>query len=335
MLCALIVGCGALLALPMTGSGANTHRSAKYRIGLVLPLLSNPAISPIRDGAVRQGKSSDVQVLVTGTNDPAAQNAALMTYINLKVDALIFDPIDSAAISPAVQKANSKGIPVIGVIGGASKGKIATLISPDWYKLGFDVAKQSAEGWCKSLDPCNVAIVGGANAPGPGLDSGKGIVAGLKTQKNVKIVQVEYTDYSAPKALNAAQAIITANPELNFISTWWSVGAISTTAAVRAAGKLKKIGIGGTSGTCPVLKDVWAGNVYNDVFIFSDKMGVDSLNAALAAIAGKQLPKVSISPHYPVTKAIATGILAGKIKPPETVRADIVQRLKKAKAGKC
>src|SRR5207244_534722 len=177
MLFALIVGCGALLALPMIGSGATTRSSAKYRIGLVLPLLSNPAISPIRDGAVREGKAKDVEVLVTGTNDPAAQNAALMTYINLKVDALIFDPIDSAAISPAVQKANGLGIPVIGVIGGASKGTIATLISPDWYKLGFDVAKQSAQGWCKNLNPCNVAIVGGANAPGPGLDRGKGIVA--------------------------------------------------------------------------------------------------------------------------------------------------------------
>src|SRR5207244_2964445 len=84
-------------------------------------------------------------------------------------------------------------------------------------------------------------------------------------------------------------------------------------AAVRAAGKLGKIGIGGTSGTCPVLKDVWAGNVYNDVFIFSDKMGVDSLNAAVAAIGGKKLPKVSISPHYPVTKPIAKAILAGRV----------------------
>src|SRR5262245_11330164 len=106
-LLALVVGCGALLALPMVGSGATSRSTAKYRIGLVLPLLSNPAISPIRDGAVRAAKSMDAQVLVTGTNDPAAQNAAMMTYINLKVDALIFDPIDSKAISPAVVKANS------------------------------------------------------------------------------------------------------------------------------------------------------------------------------------------------------------------------------------
>lgn len=335
LLLTLVVGCAVLLALPMIGSGATARTEAKYRIGLVLPLLSNPAISPIRDGAVREGKLKDAQVLATGTNDPAAQNAAMMTYINLKVDALIFDPIDSAAISPAVQRANKEGIPVVGVIGGAGKGTLVTVITPDWYTLGLDVAKQSARGWCKNLKPCNVAIVGGANAPGPGLDSGKGIVKGLNSHPNVKIVQTEYTDYSAPEALNAAQGIITANPDLHFISTWWSVGAISTTAAVRAAGKLKKIGIGGTSGTCPVLKDMFAGNVYNDVFIFSDKMGVDSLNAALGAINGKKYPKSSISPHYPVTKAMANSILAGKLKPPKSVRADIINRLKKAKAGKC
>jgi ribose transport system substrate-binding protein len=334
-LAALIVACSAFVALALPASGVSSSGAKKYRIGLVLPLLSNPAISPIRDGAVQAAKTMNAEVLVKGTNDPAEQNAAMMTYINLKVDALIFDPIDSAAVSPAVQKANSLGIPVIGVIGGASKGKIATLISPDWYKLGFDVAKQSAAGWCKSLNPCNVAIVGGANAPGPGLDSGKGIVAGLKTQKNAKLVQTEYTDYSAPKALNAAQAIISAHPDLNFISTWWSVGAISTTAAVRAANKLGKIGIGGVSATCPVLKDMFAGNVYNDVFIFSDKMGVDSLHAAISAIQKKTLPKVSVSPHYAVTLAMAKSILAGTLKPPAAIRPQVIARLKQAKAGKC
>ena len=180
----LVIAGGVLLAMPASSIGSDSSAKsgsgakAKYRIGLVLPLLSNPAISPIRDGAVREGKKKDVQVLVTGTNDPSAQNNALMTYINLKVDALIFDPIDSAAISPAVQRANAEGIPVIGVIGGADKGRIATLISPDWYKIGLTSGQLTANGFCKSLNPCNVAIVGEANAPGPGLDSGKGLVSG-------------------------------------------------------------------------------------------------------------------------------------------------------------
>jgi ribose transport system substrate-binding protein len=315
-----------------TASLRATSAKKTIRIGLVLPALSNPFISPIRDGAVAEAKKlGNVQVLSTGTNVPAQQLSALKTYIAAKVDAIMFDPIDDSAISPAVIEANKAGIAVIAVVGGSKKGKLSTFITPQWYKAGLLAGKQVANGWCKSVSPCKVALVGGSNAPGPGLDSGRGMTAGAKTSSKVQFVQTVYTDYSAEQSLKAAQQILTGHPDVNFVMAWWSVGTISTESAIRAAGKSGKIGTDSLTGACPVLKDMLAGQVDSDVMMFPELMGSAGVDSAVKLSRGQKVPAVQSSPMYPITKSKAEQILAGKIKPPPGL--PILAHLKAAKAG--
>jgi len=319
-------------AVLTAGTSASAGSQKAIRIGLVLPVLSNPFIAPIQTGAVAEAKKlGNITVLTTGTNTPAEQLSAMKTYLAAKVNILMFDPIDSSAISPAVQEANQMGVPVIAVIGGSNKGKVATLIGPDWYKAGLIAGKQIADGWCKNVNPCNVGLVGGANAPGPGLNSGNGEVAGLKSRPNVKLVQYVYTDYSATQSLTAAQQILTAHPTLNFLGAWWSVGTLSTEAAIRSANETGKIGTGSLSGACPVLSDLLKGNVYNDVMMFSELMGKAGVDSAVKLIAHQTVPVNQISPMYPITRPLADEILAGKVKPPAGL--PVLQHLQAAKAG--
>lgn len=329
----VLSGLAVLLATTAAG-GTSGSTQAKIRIGLVLPALSNPFIAPIRDGAVAEAKRlGNVQVLTTGTNIPAEQANALKTYIAAGVDALMFDPIDSSAVSPAVVEANKKGIPVIAVVGGSEKGKLSTFVSPQWYRAGFVVGQQVANGWCKGKSPCKVGLVGGTNAPGPGLDSGKGMIAGVKSKSNVQLVQTVYTDYGAEQSLRAAQQILTGHPDINFVMAWWSVGTISTVSAIRTANKTGKVGTNSLTGACPVLKDLLDGKVYNDAMMFPELMGKAGVQSAVKLINGEKVPKLQASPHYPITRAKANAILNGKVKPPVGIRAQVLAHLKAAKAG--
>ena len=98
----VLAGAGVLVAAAVAGSswpGSHARASADYRIGLVLPDLSNLYIAGIRDGAVAQGKKSGAEILVKGTNDAAGQTNAMLDYVGAKVDAIIVDPIDSATRS--------------------------------------------------------------------------------------------------------------------------------------------------------------------------------------------------------------------------------------------
>ena len=331
------VGVAAVLAASAAALTASKSSPAKadattIRIGLVLPALTNPFIAPVKTGAEAAAKKiGNVKILTTGINTPAEQANAMKTYIAAGVDAIIFDSIDSAAVSPAVLEANKKGIAVIGVISGTKRGKLATFISPEWYKAGFAVGSQIAKGYCKNLNPCNVGLVGGANAPGAGLDSGKGMMAGVKSKPNVKLVQTVYTDYSAEQSLAAAQQILTANPDLNFLMSWWSVGTISSVSAIRTAGKTGKVSSASISGACPVLKDMLDGKVYADAAMFSELMGATAVESAVKVIGGGKVPKFQASPYVLLTKPRAEALLSGKVKPPKGV--PIVQHLKAAQAG--
>src|SRR3954471_6790584 len=105
----VVASAGVLVAAAVAGSaghGSHAKASADYRIGLVLPDLSNLYIAGIRDGAVAQGKKSGAEILVKGTNDAAGQTNAMLDYVGAKVNAIIVDPIDSAAIVTAVKAAN-------------------------------------------------------------------------------------------------------------------------------------------------------------------------------------------------------------------------------------
>jgi ribose transport system substrate-binding protein len=331
---ALGVFAAAVLVLGASAVPGSASSEKKIRIGLVLPALSNPFIAPIRDGAVAQAKKlGNVQVLTTGTNIPAEQANALKTYIAAGVDALMFDPIDSSAVSPAVLQANAKHIPVVAVVGGSEKGKLATFISPQWYRAGYAVGAGVANGWCQGKSPCQVGLVGGTNAPGPGLDSGKGMTAGVKSKSNVQLVQTVYTDYSAEQSLQAAQQILTGHPAINFVMAWWSVGTISTESAIRTANKTGTVGTNSLTGACPVLKDLLDGKVYNDAMMFPELMGSVGVQSAVKVLNGKKVPKLQASPHYLITRAKANAILSGKLKPPAAIAVQVRAHLRAAKAG--
>src|SRR3954467_5925422 len=110
---AVLVSAGVLVAAAVAGSaghGSHAKASANYRIGLVLPDLSNLYIAGIRDGAQAQGKTSGADILVKGTNDAAGQTNAMLAYVGAKVDAIIVDAIDGHAIVPAITAANKAGI---------------------------------------------------------------------------------------------------------------------------------------------------------------------------------------------------------------------------------
>jgi len=314
------------------GGSADGGGDKTYRIGLVLPALSNPFISPIRDGAEEAAEELGVDLLVTGTDEPTEQANALQQYLtSANVDALIFNSIDSKAVSPAVEAANQQDVPVIGVVSGTETGELASFVTPDWFQAGEMVGEEIATGWCADIDPCRVGLVAGANAPGAGLDSGKGMIKGIESAPNVELVQTVYTDYSAEQALNAGTEILTGNPDLNFLASWWSVGSLSALEAVRAADKVGDIGVNSLTGACPVLAEMLKDTVYTDVMMFPELMGRTALESAVKILDGEDVPAEQGSPMHLVTNEDVKAMLAGDEEPPDDVPA--LEHIEEAEAG--
>src|SRR5207253_7111971 len=217
MVAVAVLAAGAVVTAAVAASSTRSSqaRTAKtYRIGLVLPDLSNLYIAGIRDGAVAQAKKSDAEILVKGTNDAAGQTNAMLAYVGAKVDAIIVDAIDGNAIVPAVKAANKANIPVIAVQSNVNGGQTATFIAGREDHAGVAMGSD-AVNWCKNINPCKIGIVEGIRADQSGAEENKAFRATVGKHSNIKIVGAAETQYDPAKALNVATNLLTANPDLN------------------------------------------------------------------------------------------------------------------------
>jgi ribose transport system substrate-binding protein len=322
-------------AVASTSAGSSHARaSANYRIGLVLPDLSNLYIAGIRDGAQAQGKKSGADILVKGTNDAAGQTNAMLAYVGAKVDAIIVDAIDGNAIVPAVKAANKAGIPVVAVQSNVNGGTTATWIAGREDHAGAAMGAD-AVNWCQKLNPCKIGIVEGIKADQSGAEENKAFRAAVGMHSNIKIVGAAETQYDPAKALNVATNLLTANPDLNYIYAWWDPGAAAAVKAIQAKGKLGKLGVASQNGDCIALGLVLKGWQSVTAAFFPSVIGGTGVTSAIDAIKGVKQPKYIEAPVLGVTTKLANDWLAGKSSPPAALKADILQRLKNAKAGHC
>jgi ribose transport system substrate-binding protein len=330
---AIAVAAGCVVGVGAAAQDQPQARSGgKVRIGFVLPDLANPFIAGIRDGAVVEAKKQGVELLVKGTNDPAGQTNAFLNYVGAKVDAIGVDSIDGKAIVPAVKKANAANIPVVAVQAQPSAGKLATFIAADNFKGGVLIG-EAITTYCKGKNPCKVGIVQGILADQSGADEERGMKSVVKKSANIKIVAAQPTNYDPAKALNVATNMLTANPDLNYIYSWWDQGALSALEAARSKGKAGKIGISGFGGNCLNLAEVIKGNIYQETVFFPEYMGSLMVKSAQSALGGKTLPARTPAPILKVTTPYAKALLAGTAKAPTGL--PILAKLKKAKAGNC
>jgi ribose transport system substrate-binding protein len=333
----VLASAGVLVAAAVAGSssrGSQARASADYRIGLVLPDLSNLYIAGIRDGAVAQGKKSRAEILVKGTNDAAGQTNAMLAYVGAKVDAIIVDPIDSNAIVTAVKKANKAGIPVVAVQSNVNGGKTATFIAGREDVAGREMAKD-AVNFCKGKNPCEIGIIEGIRADQSGAEENKAFRNYVGKHPNIKIVGQGETQYDPQKALNLATNLLTAHPGIDYLYAWWDPGGAAAVKAIQAKGKLGQIGVASQNGDCIALGLVLKGHQTVTAAFFPSIIGGGGVTAAIKAIKGEKLPKWTVAPVIGVTTKLANDWLAGKSSPPAALKADILERLKNAKAGKC
>jgi ribose transport system substrate-binding protein len=305
--------------------------STTYRIGLVEPSLSNPFIKAMADGAAARAKKLGVKLSIVGSNDPTAQVNAAQTYIGSKVDALIVNAIDSKAISSAVQDANKAGIPVVSLQAPPAAGKTVSVITNGLRTIGVLNGKQVV-AYCASKNPCKIALIEGSKADQSGVTYQNGLLSVIKGKSNIKVVASAPTNYDSTEALNATATILTAHPDVNVFFYWWSAGLLAGVEALKNAGKTGEIALVSGSAPCLSIQALLKGETYGDVMSFPELEGAYAIDAALKAIKGQPVKKSIQTPSYPITKASAEALLAGKTKPPANL--PVMAHLKKAK-GRC
>lgn len=218
----------------------------------------------------------------SGTDDEGEINA-IESMITQGVKAIAITPT-SPNVQDALQKAVDKGIKVILVDNDIPgwDGKTA-LVATDNKAGGVLAGKFMAT----QLQPGDkIAILKGV-AGAPSLeDRVTGFLEGLGD--GFEIVSQLPTDCDQTKGLNAAQDVLTANPDVTAIYGACGPPIIGAIQAVKTAGKTIKL-VGFDAGPDEVAAIV-AGDELGSVAQFPAKMGSMGAQAALDAISGNDVP---------------------------------------------
>lgn len=324
----LVLALGMATSLMVLGSQGNAQ---DIRIGLVLPELSNEMIANLNNGAIeRAAELGNIEILTAATYSGEDQAKAVENYIAMGVDLIAYDTIDSAAIGPALLKANEAGIPIVAVISKAVSGKHESYIAWDFLEMGRIIGRWMAT----DLGPDGiVAHVEGDPADPSGVALTDGFVEGIQEYGIAGLVAQAPSNWSRVDGLNLATDMLTANPNIGGFYGIIDDVAMGIVEAARAAGKLDGILIAGLNATCEGLKSLLKGELDFTMMTFSRPMGVQLVDTSVQILNGEEVPAFVPAPFFGIHTALARGILDGTLHAPAGLAQEIGQRLEAAQAG--
>ena len=177
---------------------------------------------------------------LVANNDSAKQISDIHTLIQEGAQALIVNPVDSAAIAPALDFAASKNIPVTSVDVAPSSGHVFMIIRADNVAYGKNSCKFIASHATASSG--HIAILEGDLASVNGKDRTDGCMQEIQ-QNYPNFKTVEYaTKWDTPTAVNDAKTALSTYSDLRGIYVEWSAPEDGIIAAEQAIGRFTKVG---------------------------------------------------------------------------------------------
>lgn len=312
---ALQLGAGSAVAaaLPFPFSLAYAANQPP-KVALVMKSLANEFFLTMETGARKHQKehASEYTLLANGIRDETdtgGQIRLVEQMIVSRVNALVLAPADSKALVPVVKKAVDAGILVINIDNRLDpealkeKGLNVPFVGPDNRKG----ARLVGDFVAKSLKPGDaVGIIEGI----PTTTNAQQRTAGFKDAAEaakLKIAGVQSGEWEIDKGNRVAAAMLRSQPDLKALLCGNDNMAIGAVSAVRAAGKLGKVLIGGYDNIAAIKAMLADGRVVATADQHADKQAVYGIQTALKALAAKtpqaQLGGVVETPVDLVTRA--------------------------------
>jgi ribose transport system substrate-binding protein len=266
------------------------------KIGLSVSTLNNPFFVSLKDGVVKEAEELGMEVaVVDAQNDSAKQINDVQDLIQQNVDVLLINPTDSAAISTAVQSANSIGIPVITLDRSADKGEVEALVASDNIKGGEMAANYIVDKLDEGTKVAELEGVPGASAT---RERGKGF-HNVADQK-LEVVAKQAANFDRTEGVTVMENIIQANPDIKAVFAHNDEMALGAIEAIRSSGK--DIMVIGFDGNDDALNAVKAGQLEATVAQQPELIGQLAVNAGRDVLQGKKVEKNIPAPLKLVTK---------------------------------
>ena len=262
-------------------------------IGFIPMTLDNEYFITMVNAAQQEADKKGIKLLVqAGTSHGSAEEQLQIveTMITNKVDAICIVPSSSESLMTALKKAEEAGIPVINL----DTRLDADLIASSGLKPVPFIGTNNYDG-AKIAGQYALDLTGGSGQVA--------ILTGIAGQQNaadrrngfadvvdgkLEIVAEQSADWEVEKGYNAAQNIISANPDIVMIFAGNDNMALGAYRAAKEAGK--DITVIGYDAIGDALTSVKNGEMAATVAQFPAEMGIQGVDAAINLINGGTMP---------------------------------------------
>lgn len=268
------------------------------QLGFVAKAFENEFWGALRDGVVAQGEdlaAAGVGVEIDvraaqGESDEPGQAALMSDMVNRGYDAIMASPISDGNLVQATENAHEAGIPVVNVIGGFAS-QMDIFVGARSYESG-----QLAAQWLADQiggDGGEVAVIMGLARESAARARTQGFEDWFEQNStNVTVVATENGDWDRGTARDVMQTLLRTHPDLAGVYANNDTMVMGALEAIKAEDMLDDIYVIGNDGTNEALESIRLGELGATVNIYPDFAGRISVDIALRALGGQELPKV-------------------------------------------
>ncbi|WP_370469320.1 sugar ABC transporter substrate-binding protein [Nibrella viscosa] len=283
-----------------TGEQGQTGDSKKLVVGATMLSMQNEFIVNIADEMEKKANESNVELIVVDAeHSPLKQIQQVESFIAQKVDAIILNPCEVEASSPAVAKALAANIPIINV-NSATSAKPTAFVGSDDVESGRIAMKYIAE---KLGGKGNVVMIHGYMGQAAQIQREQGAREVLKQYPNLKLLAHQTGEWDRAKGMalmenwiqsygNQINAVFAQNDEMG-------MGAVK---ALTDAGLKDKVIVVSIDAIPDALQAVKKGTLDATVFQNAQQQGTMAIETAVKAAKGETYQKETLIPFQLVTK---------------------------------
>lgn len=292
----MLVLSGCSMEPPGWATGSKEKDAEDITIGLSVSTLNNPFFVSLKDGVVKKAKEHGMEtIVVDARDDAAAQVSGVEDLIQQGADILLINPTDSAAISSAVEYANSVGIPVITLDRSADSGETVALVASD-NEAGGEMAAE----YIRELVGDNVVVAELEGTPGASAtrERGKGFHTVADEHLNVAVSQT--ADFDRTKGMNVMENMLQGNGEIQAVFAHNDEMALGALESIKSTGKnIPVIGFDGNDDALAAIKN---GQLTATVAQQPVLIGELAVEAAISHMSGEEVDELIAAPLKLVTK---------------------------------
>ena len=266
---------------------------SKVKIGVSMALFDDVWLTLVRNAITKWGSEHpDVDLtIVDANNDSAKQTGQVENFLAQGMDAIVILPVDTAATGPMTKAVVKAGKPLVYV------NRLPSNLPKSVMYCGsnsIDAGIMNMEELGKAMGgKGNVVILMGELSNEAAIGRTDGIKKVVKEKfPDIKIVREQSGNWKREQGKTIMENWLASGQQIDGVASNNDEMALGALQAIKAAGKLDKIHVGGTDASHDALESMDKGELNDTVFQDPVAQGEESVNAAYLLAKKQNNPKV-------------------------------------------